>query len=409
MPDDALIDVRDLIARYSAAEHVSRADAYFASMPDNPLLLRKPFFGLRDTQANMHGVAEILSRLQLFPGAVVLDFGAGTGWLSKALAYIDCRPIAMDVSAAALAIGRRAFEADPVATGLSVDWRSFDGITIPLDDDSVDRIVCFDSFHHVADQAATLKEFYRVLRDGGRVVFHEPGPDHSKAAQSQYEMRHHDVIENDIVLETIWQSAEPLGFSGLRIAPATPVTAGLTLDSYNRIRTGKATPEDTAAVLETIVAGAANLRIFSLDKGEQVFDSRHGEGLAGEFKIWLTSVGPDTLQGRAKVTNTGHVRWRASGNEAGCVSLGVKLRGANAGSDYGRVKLSGTAIDPGQTVEIAFTLPTPPALPAELVFDLVAEFVTWFETKGSTPVIVPVTPPPETKPPGLLGRLFGRS
>jgi hypothetical protein len=199
--------------------------------------------------------------------------------------------------------------------------------------------------------------------------------------------------------------AERAGFTGLRVAPATPVTASLTLDSYNRIRTGHATTEDTASVLGTVMAGATNLRIFSLEKGEQVLDSRHGEGLAGAFKVWLTEIGPATLHGRAQVTNTGHVRWRASVPEAGGVFLGVKLVGQGPGPDYGRVVLSEGGIGPGESREVAFTLPTPQSLPAALHFDLVAEMVTWFETLGSQPVILRVESPSR---PGWVGRLLGR-
>ncbi len=387
---DGLIDVRELIARYSNAEHIARADAYFSAMPENPLLLRKPFFGLRDTPANLHGIAEVLTRLDLFPGAVVLDFGAGTGWLSKALAFIECRPIAVDVSDAALAIGRRAFEADPVAAGLAIDWRRFDGERLPLEDGSVDRIVCYDSFHHVADQAGTLREFHRVLREDGRVVFHEPGPQHSKAPVSQFEMRHHGVIENDIVLEDIWRQAEALGFTGLRVAPATLATASLTLDSYNRVLAGGATAEDAAAVMAPVVAAGGSLRVFSFDKGAAVRDSRYGGALAGTFDVTLTHTGPDALRGRARATNTGAVRWRASVPEAGGVFLGVRLRHAGRAMDFGRIWLSAGGIEPGGTAEVDFTLPTPPQRPADLVFDLVAELVTWFEPLGSTPVVLRV-------------------
>ncbi len=83
---DGLIDVRELVGRHSNAEHIARADKYFSAIPDDALLLRKPFFGLHDTPANLYGVTEVLNGLNLFPGARVLDFGAGTGWLSRALA-----------------------------------------------------------------------------------------------------------------------------------------------------------------------------------------------------------------------------------------------------------------------------------------------------------------------------------
>lgn len=383
-----LIDVRDLIGRYSNAEHIARADKYFSAIPDDALLLRKPFFGLHDTPANLYGVSEVLRGLNLFPDARVLDFGAGTGWLSRALACIGCRPIACDVSAAALGLGRRAIERDPVARDLAIDWRPFDGVTLPLESGSVDRVICYDSFHHVADQGAILREFFRVLGDGGIVGFHEPGPNHSRAPVSQYEMRHHDVIENDIVMEQIWRLAEGIGFTGLELALAAPVSARVGLDRYNRIVGGGSNPNDIAGLLTSVVRGADNLRIFFLKKGEEVEDSRHGRGLAGTFAVTLTETSGDTLRGTATATNTGAVRWRASVAEAGAVWLGVKQPGAAGAGDYGRVKLSDGGIAPGESVEVDFTLPAPYARPTELLFDLVAEHVAWFELFGTHPVIL---------------------
>ena len=384
-----LIDVRDIIAKYSMDEHIARADAYFSDLPEMTALMRKPFFGIRETATNLGGASEVLQRLRLFPGARVLDFGAGTGWFSKMLAFIGCSPIALDVSARALALGRRAFEQDPAAAGLSIDWKIFDGVRIPMEDESLDAIVCYDSFHHVPDQAAILREFHRTLRPDGRAVFHEPGPSHSASLDSQFEMRHHDVIENDIVIEDIWRTAEDIGFTSLEMALAMPRSVSLSLDGYSRVIRGQPDPADMAALLRGLGEGADNLRIFAMSKGDGI-DSRHGVGLSGACEVTLTEIGEDTLHGRAKVTNTGTARWRPSLSEAGGVWLGVKQLSAGRGPDYGRVWLSSGGIAPGETVEVAFTLPAPPDRPTELLFDLVSELVTWFERGGATPVIIPI-------------------
>ena len=385
-----LIDVREVIARHSPAEHAALADAYFAAMPENPLLLRKPFFGLRDTVANMHGLSEVLGRLQLFPGAKVMDFGAGTGWLSKVLAFIDCHPVAVDLSATALAIGRRALEQDPVAAGLQIDWRVYDGVRLPLEDASLDRIVCFDSFHHVADQQATLAEFHRVLRRGGLAVFREPGPKHSASADAQAEMRQFGVVENDIVLEEIWRVAQAVGFSDLRVAAAIPRSASFTLEQYNRVLAGEVRAEDIAALMMPLVQGAENLRIFSLEKASLIGDSRQADGLAGSLAIELTRIEADAMIGRARATNTGKARWRASSSEPGGVCLGVRhLRGGDK-LDFSRIWLSGHGVEPGETVDVGFDLPLPQERPTRLHFDLLAEHVTWFEAVGSTPVVIDV-------------------
>jgi ubiquinone/menaquinone biosynthesis C-methylase UbiE len=349
-PTEALIDVKALIASLSNADHAARADAYFANIPDPPKLLRKPFHGIVETRANLHGAGEILQLLRLFRGAKVLDFGAGTGWFSRMLACIECEPVAVDVSARALEMGRLAFEQDPLMAGLTIDWRHYDGLTLPLDDESVDRIVCYDSFHHVADQAATLREFHRVLVPGGRIAFHEPGPHHSKIPVSQYEMRHHGVIENDIVVEDIWAQAQ---------------------------------------ALRGIEEAANSLRIFAMAKGEDVRDSRTTDGLAGTLAVEVTRNDGKTLRGRIRVANTGTTLWRPSRNETGGVRIGVKLlEAAPDEGDYGRVFLSATPVLPGQLLDVEFTLPVPRIRPATLCFDLVAEFVTWFETLGTKPAII---------------------
>jgi ubiquinone/menaquinone biosynthesis C-methylase UbiE len=40
---------------------------------------------------------------------------------------------------------------------------------IPLIDDYVDEVVCFAAFPHFSDKELAVKEFFRVLKKGGRV------------------------------------------------------------------------------------------------------------------------------------------------------------------------------------------------------------------------------------------------
>jgi ubiquinone/menaquinone biosynthesis C-methylase UbiE len=78
----------------------------------------------------------------------------------------------LDVSATALRIGARLFEMHPpVGVRHPPHFMHFDGHRIPLDDASVDRIVCFDAFHQLANPDAILTEMARVLAPGGIAGF----------------------------------------------------------------------------------------------------------------------------------------------------------------------------------------------------------------------------------------------
>ena len=97
-------------------------------------------------------------------------------------------------------------------------------------------------------------------------------------------MRHHDVIENDILVEEIWATAQSVGFTDIELAVAAPHSARMGLAAYTRMVTGAPTPEDSARLLETVIRGADNLRIFFIRKGDEPDDSRPREGAARHFQ-----------------------------------------------------------------------------------------------------------------------------
>ena len=264
---EAPIAVADIIARFTPAEHLARADAYFVREHEEASLFRRPFQSPSDTQPRLAGLSTVLQLLDLHEGARVLDFGCGTGWLARCLATMGADVLATDVSPNVLELGRRFLARDPLADELRVAFQRFDGMRLPAADASMDRIVSFDAFHHVLDQAATLAEMARVLKPGGIAVFHEPGPEHSRTADAQHEMREYAVIENDIDVHAIWREAQRVGFTDIRMALPALQSPVVRLSDYDRVAAGRPSLPDLRDAMQNIFDFSHNLRIFALHKG----------------------------------------------------------------------------------------------------------------------------------------------
>ena len=178
-----VVDVATLIQDTSIDDLNRSAEEYFASLKDWEHHLTKPFSQAHETPTLLAGMAAVLQGLELMPGATVLEFGAGTGWLSRYLTQLGCRSILLDVSPTALDIARELYARLPIIGERPAPrFLVFDGRRIDLPDGSVDRILCFHAFHHVPDPAAMVREFGRVLAPGGIAGFAEPGPRHSTVA-----------------------------------------------------------------------------------------------------------------------------------------------------------------------------------------------------------------------------------
>ncbi len=156
------------------------AERYFAEYRDPQFLIEKPFSDAPDFAGHLIAVGILVAAARLRPGDTVVEFGAGSCWLSHFLNRFGCRTISVDVSETALAVGRRLFERDP-RTNWSLDpqFLPYDGHTLPLEDASCDRIVVYDAFHHVPNQRVVLTEMHRVLTAEGIVAMSEPGKGHA--------------------------------------------------------------------------------------------------------------------------------------------------------------------------------------------------------------------------------------
>jgi SAM-dependent methyltransferase len=391
-----VIDPKDVIARHSVEELLETADQYFRVMDDPRLHMVKPFASLQEAPEMLQNLGLLLAGLQLGRTMTVLDFGAGTCWLSRFLAQLNCQPICCDGSAAALEIGRRLFAELPLL-GTAVfapKFLLFDGRHLDLPDESVDRIISFDAFHHVPNQAEVLAEFGRVLKPGGIAGFSEPGPKHSQSAQSQYEMRNHRVLENDIILESLFEAAKPAGFTDVKVAVLSDLV--LSFEQRRSIYEAEIKDDIKSAIFDNVSNTMFNRNIFYLHKGPMRRDSRTHAGLAHAISIQPTDVvrahnAPVKLAFRLE--NTGEATWLHENSEIfGVVRLASHLyddAGQLVAVDFSRHGLP-RSVEPGESVALELEFVLPDAGPYRLAFDLVAEGVSWFENLGSRPVEVRV-------------------
>lgn len=257
------IQPQALIDRHTVAEHVAFADAYFEGRGSHNYLYQKPFYHPQDCAPGVTSLGQLLAGLRLQTGMHVLDFAAGSCWLSRILIQLGCQATSCDASTNALEIGKELFAKYPPVMPNPVlpAFLPFNGEQIDLPDASVDRVIVNDAFHHVPNVETVLREFHRILKPNGMVGMSEPGRHHSQTELSQFEMRTYNVIENDFVLEDIWAMAQQAGFVDIEICPVLRHPM-LNMAQYQACINGQIPPVLNNALVED----TTNHSIFFLHK-----------------------------------------------------------------------------------------------------------------------------------------------
>lgn len=110
-------------------------------------------------------VAEAL--LRLLPPMTIADLGAGEGSFAMLLAQRATKVIAVDTSSKMIEVGRELATRHGVS---NLDFRLGDMEELPIDDAAVDLVFFSQSLHHAMHPGRAIREAWRILRPGGRVI-----------------------------------------------------------------------------------------------------------------------------------------------------------------------------------------------------------------------------------------------
>jgi len=102
---------------------------------------------------------------------VILDAGCGNGRSFCLLKqkFAPARIVGVDINPEMIAAART----EAGRNDLHAELHCADLAHIPLEDGSVDLLLCHQTFHHLVAQYETLGEFHRVIKPGGLLLFAE--------------------------------------------------------------------------------------------------------------------------------------------------------------------------------------------------------------------------------------------
>jgi ubiquinone/menaquinone biosynthesis C-methylase UbiE len=106
--------------------------------------------------------------MSLLKDKVVLDIACGSGYGTHLMATVAKKVYGVDVDAGTIAYAAEHYG------GKNIVYRQGDGIAIPLEDNSVDVVVSYETIEHIDDYQTFLKEVKRILRSEGLLLLSTP-------------------------------------------------------------------------------------------------------------------------------------------------------------------------------------------------------------------------------------------
>ena len=143
----------------------------------------------------------------------VLDIGTGTGIVAKAISRLISQVHGIDISPDMLEVASRK------ASG-NIIWEKMDARELVFPSDHFDKVTARMVFHHILeDREKALKECWRVLKPGGRLILSEGVPPDKKCRCRYDEIFRLKEERVSFLPEEIESLLTVCGFRNIRLRP----------------------------------------------------------------------------------------------------------------------------------------------------------------------------------------------
>ncbi len=198
-------------------------DPYQSPDTQDPAILNAMIQRLEDRGENdlfNSFIDQYLETVNFEKTKAILDLGCGTGAVTRRIASkapASTITTGVDISQTLLDVARK--KSDD-----SIQWKHYEGKTLPFPDESMDLVILHTLLTHVPDPVETLKEAKRVLSPSGKIIIFDADYASTTYAINDF----HKGREIDLKL----LSAVVHNINVCRAMPTHISNAGLTLDDH---------------------------------------------------------------------------------------------------------------------------------------------------------------------------------
>lgn len=260
--------------------------------------------------ACMHAAMNVLQAMQLPSGALVVEVGAGPGWLTQILVGLGYRVLAIEPSAAMIDMARARVDGFAATIGAPSDTATFWATTLEEADltpyqGQADAVWFHEVMHHVIDEHASLRQVMGLLRPGGCLAVSgdsrwHPG-DRGLEDVLDTEMNQYGTLESPFTQEYMRHVLVEAGFVDIVFYHAVnglfPETEGAR--TIGEVANPSAAALNTVLAWRAIVPGVGNvLRLTTAP-----------DRTAAAFTLLRAEWDGDTLAVEVRIANSGETYW----------------------------------------------------------------------------------------------------
>ena len=403
------LEVTGRMPRVEGIDYKKGARKYASALnPDLSYYLRtKPFANLHkpikfsgdgmdpETARHFYDFANIAVALALQADAKILDVGCGPGWVTEYFARLGYDMTGIDISEELIQValerlGRLPYQVDQ-ETPLRCRFVTHDIETAPLAE-KFDAIICYDALHHFDDEKSVFHNLAAMLEVGGLMFIvegHKPPSGSPTEIELRGFMEKYQTLESPFSSDYLRALIDQNGF-----AIVSDYVSVNGLFDRNRLTGDEGDLSLPLRALDTDYHYFTCMKVTDSGPGSNVPDSRHPGTLCARILARTTPPRSVAAGGKFKLPitfiNVGDTLWLTGQTvRNGLVMPAVKIMDENetvASEHHG--PLLPRAVAPGRslTLDLSITAPREPGR-YSVKIDLVDQNVSWFEEKGSEPLV----------------------